>query len=433
MKKITFIFIFLFCLSLDAQVIPKSGETADKIIAVVGDEAILKSDIEGQLFYLAQMDKNINPNDKSLQLTVLNGLIDQLILVQKAIKDSVNVSDEEVNQRLEIYIQNEIRRFGSEKRMEQIYNMSLPRIRNEAREKIRQNILVQTLVAQKLADVKVTQREIEEFYNLYKDSLPVIPKSIELYHIVKKVTTELATKKDIYNFALKIRDSIIAGGDFADFAKRYSQDQATAKDGGDLGWFQRGKLIPEYEQAALKLTAGEISQPIETPFGFHLIQTLEKKSDGVRTRHILFKFEKTGNEEKQTIEFLEELRRKVKNGESFDSLAIIYSDDKETRNFGGYLGKIPVSELPQNIASAILNLNDGETTEPMIYKSEGNNKTYNIIYKKRTIPEHVPKLPDDIKEIENFATEYKKKKIYETWLKELRKEIYWEILDKSFN
>ena len=221
-----FVFVILlncnFLWSQSNPLAPASGESIDKIVAIVGEEVILKSDLDGQLFFMSQMDKSINIKDKDTRQRVLDGLIDQLLLVSKAIKDSVVVSDEEVNQRLDLHIQSEISRFGSEKRVEQVYGMSIPRMRNEIRDKIRHNLLVQSLVSSKFADVKVTQKETDEFFKKNQDSLPLLPPSIQLYHLVRKVDASSETKQTIYDLSLKVRDSILSGGDFADFAKRYS-------------------------------------------------------------------------------------------------------------------------------------------------------------------------------------------------------------------
>lgn len=408
---------------------PSSGESIDKIVAIVGEEVILKSDLDGQLFFMSQVDKSINMKDKETRNRVLDGLIDQLLLVSKAIKDSITVSDDEVNQRIELHIQSEARRFGSEKRVEQVYGMSIPRMKSEIRDKIRHNLLVQTLVSQRFADVKVTQKEIEDFYKQNKDSLPMLPPSIQLYHLVKKVDASNETKQNLYDLALKIRDSILAGGDFATFAKKYSGDPGTANDGGELGWFNKGKLFPEFENAAFKLIIGELSQPVETPFGFHLIQTIEKKPDAIKTRHILFKFGDSEEGSKKAVEFLETMRKSVTEGASFDSLAKRFSDDKDTRNFGGFLGNINSEELPENIKKILEGLKDGETSVPNIYKNEPNNKSYHILYKKKTLPSRYATMENDPKEIEMMATENKKRILYEDWLKELRKELYWEKID----
>jgi peptidyl-prolyl cis-trans isomerase SurA len=432
MKKIflPIMLLLLFCNIVNAQTSPEAGQSLEKIVAIVGEEIVLQSDVDGQMMYMKQMDKSIDINDPELRKRILDGLVDQLLMVNKAIKDSVVINDDEVNQRLDLHIQTEVRRFGSEKRVEQVYGMSIPRIKSEIKEKIRQNLLVQNLVAQKFSDIKVTQKEVTEFYNSKKDSLPELPPMVEIYHIVKNVEASKDNKKQIYEFALKIRDSILAGGDFASYAQKYSGDPGTAKVGGELGWFEKGKLFPEFEQAAFKLTTGELSLPVETPFGFHIIQTLEKKSDAVKTRHILFKFGETGDEASKAIAFLDSIRKKVNDGVPFDSLAHIYSDDKETKGFGGLLGKVSIEDIPENIRKTVEDLKVGSTTEPLAYKKEATSNAYHIIFKKQFIPAHKPNLTNDYKEIESMAGEYKKRQLYSDWLVELRKELYWEIKEK---
>jgi peptidyl-prolyl cis-trans isomerase SurA len=419
--------LLLFVIMTQAQTPPQAGQSLEKIVAIVGEEIILQSDVDGQMMYMKQMDKSIDVNDPEMRKRILDGLIDQLLMVNKAIKDSVIINDEEVNQRLELHIQTEVRRFGSEKRVEQVYGMSIPRIKNEIKEKIKQNLLVQNLVAQKFADIKVTQKEVNEFFSSKKDSIPELPPMVEIYHIVKNVETSKDNKKQIYEFALKVRDSILSGGDFSSFAKKYSGDYGTAKEGGELGWFEKGKLFPEFEQAAFKLTTGELSLPVETPFGFHIIQTLEKKPDAVKTRHILFKFGETGDETSKALAFLDSIRKKVAASEPFDSLAHVFSDDKETKGFGGLLGKVTLEDIPENIRKTVEDLKVGETTEPLAYKKDATTNSYHIIYKKKFIQSHKPNLTDDYKEIETMAGEFKKRQLYSDWLLELRKELYWEI------
>lgn len=407
---------------------PKSGESLDRIIAIVGEDVVMKSDIDGQIASLAQYDRKLDLNDKSLRKQILDGLIDQLLMVYKAKNDSIIVSDDEVNQRMELHLQTEVRRFGSERRVEQVYGMSIPRIKNEIKEKIRQSLLVQNLLAVKFSDIKVSQKEVQDFYRDKGDSIPEMPASYELYHIVKNVKSDDDTKKSAFEFAVKLRDSLLKGSDFAHFAKNYSGDPGTAQDGGELGWFERGKLFPEFEKAAFKLAVNEISLPIETPFGFHIIQTLDKRADAVKTRHILIKFAQSNEDKKRAIDFLNDLKNQVENGSDFEELAKLHSDDKDSRGFGGFLGKLPYEDLPDKLKTLVSTLPDGGVSEPMLYVSDPANESYHIIFKKKFHTVHKANLQDDYAEIETFAVEYKKRQLYADFLKKLRKEMHWEIV-----
>jgi peptidyl-prolyl cis-trans isomerase SurA len=420
--------MLIFCVaSLLAQVEPKEGASLDKIAAIVGDEIIMQSDVDGQLYYMAQFDPNIDFSDEATKRRILESMIDQLLMVNKAKLDSVLVSEEEVNQRMEIHLQSEVQRFGSEKRVEQVYGMSIPRIKNDIKEKIKQNLLVQTLVQQKFAEVKVSQKEIDEFYSTKQDSLPLLPPSVEMFHIVKKVNASSDQKKISYDLAKSIRDSILNGGNFAEFAKKYSSDPGTAESGGDLGWFDKGKLFPEFEKAAFGLSTGELSMPVETPYGFHIIQTLEKKADAINTRHILFKVGQSDSDVENVVKILNELKDRVSKGEAFEDLAKEFSDDKESKGFGGFIGKVPVNELPEPLKILIDSLGEGGISEPLPYKSDPTTPSYHIVFIKRLVAEHKANLKDDYKEIESMASDFKRRILYNDWLAQLRKELYWEI------
>ncbi|HYF02783.1 MAG TPA: peptidylprolyl isomerase [Patescibacteria group bacterium] len=406
---------------------PGQGQTADKIIAVVGREIVLQSDIDAQIALLQQQNPRLNPRDPAIRERVLDALINEKLIVTKAIEDSITVTEEEVTQRLDYTIQNLIQQFGSEKRVEEVYQHSIAWIRREFREEIRKQALSEKLRQQKFGDLKASQREVEEFYAMYRDSLPPTPAQVELFHIVKNVQATNSAKENALNLARRIRDSIMNGGDFADFARRNSADPGSATAGGDLGWFDKGKLMPEYEKAAYSLTQNEISQPVETPFGFHIIQLIDKRKDAVNTRHILLKVGQSGDDMQRAQDSLLDFKRRVENGESFEALAKQYSDDQQTRAFGGSLGKIEITRLPPDLKSKIEALPDGGMTDIMPYNGDPTKTAFHIMYKKGVIPEHKTTLESDFKRIEQVATVYKQNKMYEEWMASLRKSMYWEV------
>ncbi len=431
-KKNLIIFILALCivsnglqLSL-AQI--SSGHRLDKIIAVVGDEIIMESDLNSALLVLSYQNPQFNPNDPALRKQVLDNLINSKLIITKAIEDSIIVSDEEINQYLDYWVGEEVRRYGSEKRLEDIYGISITILKLEYKDEVQKRLLAQKLQQQKFSNITISPREVEAFFEMYKDSIPEIPDQIELYHIVKEVEVVISSKSDIFDLAKRVRDSIIAGGDFADFAKRHSADPGTRNDGGNLGWFDRGKLYPEFEKAAFNLQIGEISLPVETPFGYHIIQTLDKKKDAILTRHILFKIGHTTEDIERTKKFLSDLIERVKLGENFEDLARQYSDDKETKGFGGFLGKINVSDIT---TAEIKNLKEGEITQPILYRTGGAKTSYHIVHNKKFIPKHIPKLPEDYKQVEKIALHFKQERLFQEWIKSLREEIFWVIKESN--
>lgn len=426
--KLALLVFFLFITASFSQMTAQvnEGEVVDKIIAVVGNEIIMLSDLNGQIAKFAQQDRSIDPNDKQFRQRVLDAMINEKLVVTKAIEDSITVTEDEIKESWNRNLQYFVSMYGSEKRVEDVYGMSISRLFFEFKDDVRKQILVQKLQGQKFEGVKANPREVQDFFQSYKDSLPEIPAKVELCHIVKNVEANKSAKEEVLDLAKKVRDSILKGANFADFAAKYSQDFATASSGGELGWFEKDKLFPEYEKAAFALMEGQISMPVETPFGFHLIQTLSKRKDSVLTRHILFKIGQSALEQDSIKNFLLELKYKCEKGESFEELAKLHSDEKETQGFGGSLGKFPVNQIPANLKDIIDKLKDGEVSDPYPYSTEPK-LSFHIIFRKKTIAEHKPGLDSDYSDIEDFATNYKKQKLYQEWIDQLRKTMYWEV------
>ncbi|MBD1209430.1 MAG: peptidylprolyl isomerase [Ignavibacteria bacterium] len=411
----------------------KSGEPMDKIVAIVGNEIILQSEVVGHLMMSAMQERRTNarPDDPVLLRRSLDVLINEKLIVTKAIEDSLTASEDEITERMDYQIQAMMQQMGSERRIEEVYGMSMAKIRRDFRDEIRKQLLTERLSQQKFAAMKVSSKEVQDFFKQYKDSIPPVPPQFEIYHIVKNVEPSPEAKDKTLALAKKIRDSLVAGGDFATFARRYSNDPGSAASGGDLGFVERGKFIAEFEKTAYALQIGEISQPVETPFGFHVIQLLDKRETAVKTRHILLKLGQTDDDATRTKKFLDSLRMRVAKGESFEDLAKQYSDDTDTKAFGGLLGRMETTKLPADLREKIEKLKDGEITEALTYSAPGSTKSgFNIVFRKKYIPEHKITFDDDYKRLEQMTTMQKRAKVYDDWMKELRKSIYWEVKGK---
>lgn len=409
------------------------GQSVDKIVAVAGNEVVLLSDLQTQMALLAQQDPTLAQtlSDSAMGRRILDALINEKLILAKAIEDSVVVTDEEITERLEFQIRALAQQLGSEKRIEEVYGMSLARIRRDFRDEIRKQMLTERKRQQKFFEVKPSQREVEEFFAEYRDSIPPIPAQYELYHIVKYVEASSSAKDDARLQAKRIRDSILAGGSFADFARRYSADAGSAASGGELGFVEKGKLVPEYEKIAYALQPNEISDPVETPFGFHIIQLIEKRATAVNTRHILCKVGQSNDDVELVKAKLNLLKQEVKAGKSFEQLAKEHSDDDESKAFGGSLGEVDATRLGE-LRGIVDNLADGGVSEPVPYAGSPTKVGFRIVYRKSLIPEHVATLSGDFKRVEQYATLYKRNKMYETWVQELRKTMYWEIKDGRY-
>jgi len=244
-----------------------------------------------------------------LRERVLDGLINDKLVLAQAIEDSVVVSDDEVTERLEQQITRLTYQAGGQDQIEKVYGMSISRMKRDFqfREMIRKQILVQKIQQQRQSQTTVSRREVEEFFNTYKDSIPQVPMEYELSHIYIEPKPDSLVLAALNLKAFAIAESIKAGGDFASFAKRYSSD-GTASQGGDLGFARRGSFVKEFEEVAFTLKVGEISKPVRSQFGIHIIQLVERRGDAVRTRHILFPIQMSETNDDSTKALLSRIR-----------------------------------------------------------------------------------------------------------------------------
>ncbi len=404
-------------------------DAMERIVAVVGDEIILKSDIDGQIELYSQRNPGAKKNDPALREFILTQLINERLVLLAALEDTnVVITDEEISQRMEQQIAMMVQQFGSEQRIEQLYGMSMSRIRREFRDEIRKQLLAQRKRDLMFSDVKATRNDVERFYAEFKDSLPMIPERVDLYHIVRNIKTGDKQREQALALASAIRDSLLNNGaDFAAMARKHSADPGSAANGGDLGSVEKGKFVPAFEAAAFGLEPGQISEPVESPFGWHIIQLISKTTSSIHCRHILIKVGQSEDDRAEAREFLSELRNRVLAGESFEELAKMYSDERETQGFGGAMGEIDVQRLPPDMKKVVTDLHDGGVSEPLPYTADPTKPSYHILYRKRLIRAHSPSLEFDYKTIEQMAQYAKRQRLEQSWIEELRKTKYWEI------
>ena len=409
-----------FCL-LAGQTVSTSQTLVDRIVAVVDKEIITESELQDRVNFYA-IQNRIDPKKPELRQQVLDALVTEKLILAQAILDSVQVTDDEVSRTLDQQIQNLVRQLGSEQRVEQTYGKPISRIRREFREEMRKQLLVQRVRQTREANITVTRREVEDFYTTYKDSLPQVPEEFELSQIfiVPKADSlvELQTRKTME----AIRDSILAGGDFAEFAKRYSVD-ATAASGGDLGWAKRGDYVHEFEEAVFSMKEGEVSPVIKTQFGFHIVQLLARRGESVHARHILMRIEKGPRSDSAAVDTLRSLRERALHGESFAELAKTYSEDEDTKALGGDLGSVTAEQLTPNFAATLKDLKSGEISMPSRI-TIGSSYGFQIVLVRKRTPAHPISLDDDYKRLEQLALYIKKNKENTEWIEELKKSIY---------
>jgi peptidyl-prolyl cis-trans isomerase SurA len=411
--------ILLIPLTLSAQTL------IDRIVAVVDKEIITESELNERVSFLA-IQNRIDPNQKGLRTQVLDGLISEKLVLAQALIDSIEVTDDEITRALDQQIANFVRQVGSEQRVEQMYGKSISRIKREYRTEIKNQLLVQKVRQQREASISVTRREVEDFFISFRDSLPQVPEEFELSHIYIVPKPDTAVEAKTRQLMQSVLDSIHAGGDFADFAKRYSTDPGSAASGGDLGWEKRGVFVRAFEETVFGLKEGDISGIVKTQFGFHIIQLIGRRGESVHARHILMKIDKGPASDSAAVDTLRALRERVLKGESCAELANKYSEDEDTKSVGGDLGTLTVDQLQPDFAGQIKDMKAGEISEPQ-RTVVGASYGFHIIWmRKRTLP-HAINIQDDYKRIEQLALYMKRNKLNAEWLDELKKTIYVDI------
>lgn len=420
MKKIIVLSI-LFSISVFSQ------EVLDKVIAVVDNEFILKSELEFQTNMVASQRK-IDPKTPGLQQQVLNAIIEEKLIYTQANFDSIMVSDEEVYSRIEYQLKVFQQQYGSVEKIEQIYGMSIEKIKRELRDEVQKSLMIQKLQEKNFSSIEASRREVETFFSTYKDSIGLIPEKVKISHIYKNPKASGINKEKYRQFAKAILDSIKSGSDFSEMAKKYSEDPGSAIQGGDLGFVKRGVFYPEFEAAAFSMETNQLSDIVESPVGYHIIQLLERRGESIRTRHILIKIKLDKEADLNTISFLTDVRDSImrKLG-TLSDYAKKYSEDNDTAPFGGDLGTFFINQLDKQLLDAISKLKEGEIGFPRRIEYSEGNYGYHIVYLEKRIPQHLANLDLDYPEIKKLAEDYKKQKKYSEWIANLKEKIYWDI------
>lgn len=400
-------------------------DIADRIVAIVDDEIILESELVSQAQMYAMQERIDRRHMPQLKEQLLESMINKRLLLAKARRDSIVVSDNEVQQELENQLREFEQAYGSLNQVADQMGMSVPRLRREMRDDIRKELLVQRLQGKKFQSMNISRREVRNFYEQHRNELPPVPEQVEVAHIFLIPEEDENVRGDAFARAEQLRDSILAGADFEALAEEYSRDTGTADRGGDLGWVRRGLFVPEFEEAVFAMQPGEVSDVIETQFGLHIIKLEERRGDSVRPRHILLRIERSEESDRPTLDQLRELRHRVIEGEaSFEELAKEYSQDVDTAPFGGTLGKVPVEQLSTDIRNVVAELREGEISEPSRINLD-DDYGYSIIKLKERIPESAIDFDRDYQHLERFALQHKMEREFEKMIEELREEIYW--------
>lgn len=433
MKKYTCFIVFLtLCisgLSLKAQVV-------DKVVAVVGNNVILKSEIEKQYAqYLAQG----NTPDDEVRCYFLQQLLTQKLLAQQAKIDSIVVTEDEVDDNIDNRLRYMVNQAGGQERLEQFLNRSLLQYKEEMREDVREQLVANRMQGKITEDIDITPAEIKRYFdNIPADSLPNYNTEVEIGNIVFQPKLTEEEKKPFKAKAEDIRQQILDGKDFATMARLWSDDPGSASDGGEYPFSDRSTFVKEFTAVAFKAKPGEISKVFETEYGYHFLEVLERRGEQIRLRHILVAFKPTTASLERAEELADSVYTEIHKGElNFSAAAALYSDDKETKYNGGMMLNsenvntrttfIPVDQLDADVFSAIDTLDVGEVSAPNRYTGPDGKPAFRLMYlKSRTAP-HQANLEQDYAKLKEAARADKVNRVLSEWFEKRRENMYIQI------
>lgn len=436
MLKHRFSLVFLFA----ALISFAQKETIDKVVGIVGKYPILLSDVQNAMLLQEKNEERIN------KCSALEQVLFQKLLIAQADRDSVTVSDAEIENELNKRMNYYINQFGSEEKLEQFYGKRTNVIKDEFRADVQEQLLAQKMQGKINSDSKLSPAEVKLFYNsIPADSLPLINAEHEMQQIVKKPSYSEEAKKFAKDQCETYRQRVIAGESMTTLARLYSEDPGSAKEGGLIINVFRGQMTPEFEAVAYRLKSGEISTVFETPFGYHFMQLVARKGDLLDVRHILIIPRMNNNDYYKSKIKLDSIATAIKEGTiTFEEAVRKFSDDKETsQNNGLMINPMTastkwtvedISQIDQKLVLTINELNIGEVSKTMEYMSYPDNKpAFRIIKLKNRIDPHKANLKDDYQKLSQMATMDKNRKAIKEWIKKRSKTTYIKLEDDYKN
>lgn len=420
----------LMCVQMVAQ-----DNVIDEVVWVVGDEAILKSDVEEARMYFMMSGTNIEGDPYCVVPEQL--AIQKLFLHQAAI-DSIDVTEQEVINELEREINMRVNQFGSREKMEEYYGKTSTQIREQLRETVRDRMVMERMQESIFGDVKLTPSEVRRgFGKMKNEEIPFVPTQVEVQIITQQPEIPIEeierVKAELRSYAERVNNG---EAQFSTLAVFYSQDPESARRGGELDFFGRGEMVPEFSNVAFNLTdPNKVSKIVETEFGFHIIQLIEKRGDRMRARHILRKPEVSAESMQASLEKLDSIAKTIRSGEMEFNDAVQFSADKNTRkNFGLMSNDMTLSsrfelqDLPQEVAKVVYEMNVGDISEPFVMIDKKTGKEVCAIVKLKTrIEGHKANPSDDYQVIKDVMIAKMKQQKLDEWIKKKQETTYVRI------
>lgn len=437
MKLKRFFSIIAFVTICNTGVYAQQAQVIDKIVAVVGKNIILQSDIEEQ-YLQYRIQGGMKGSASSIRCEILEDMLFRKLMLNQAELDSIEVTDAQLDSELDRYIRYYISQLGSQEKLESYYNKPLNEIKEELRESLKEKQLMEEVQRNIVNGVTATPSDVREFYrNIPKDSIPMVSAQYEIAQLVKKPPITLDEKLAVKDELYELRARILKGERFSTIARIYSEDPGTAKKGGETGFQGRGEFVSEFEAAAFALKEGEISEVIETEYGFHIIQLIERRGDYINVRHILRTMKVSPEALQTAYDELDSIANLIRNDSiTFDEAVRKFSDEDDKVN-GGYLVNemtgstlFAAEDLDQQVSVVVNKLQVGQVSDPVPMKTKNGKDAYRLLIIKKKTTAHKANLNDDYALIQQWTLQKKRQDAINKWIDDKSSKAYVKISEE---
>ncbi len=429
LKKAGFVYILLATLTFVSTGLFAQEEeeqiVLDEIVAVVGKHIVLKSNVETQ-YLQYRMQNGITGAESNIKCNLFENLLFEKLLLFAGDVDSVDISDSQVEQSLNMRMQYYVNQFGSEEKMAEYYRKPLEEIKEELKEIVKEQLISQEVNSTITSGITITPSEVKEFFkSIPKDSIPTIDPIVEYDQIVRIPPISKEHKQEIYNRLNGLRERIVKGENFSTLAILYSEDPGSAKKGGELGLTKRGSWYPEFEAAAFSLKPGEVSEIIETEAGYHVLQFIDRRGEYVNVRHILLMVKPSPSDLADAASFIDSVANLIKmDSVNFVTAVVRFSDDPSRINLGAVVNPntlsstFQMSELEPEVAFVIEKMEVDDVSAPISHKTEDGKDAFKIIRLKSKSKAHVADMKTDYDIIQKWALQDKNDGVITDWIKD---------------
>ena len=423
------------------QTVKAQDNVIDEVVWIIGDEAILKSEVEEARMNAIYEGRRF---DRDPYCVIPEEIAVQKLYLHQAVLDSIEVSESEIIQRVDMMTNSYIQNIGSKEKMEEYFNKTSTQIRETLRENAREGLTVQKMQQKLIGEIKITPAEVRRYFkDLPQDSIPYIPTQVEVQIITQQPKVPVSEIEEVKRRLREYTDRVMKGEtSFSTLARLYSEDRASAIQGGEIGFNGRGQLDPAYANVAFNLQdPNKVSKIVQSEYGYHIIQLIEKRSDRINTRHILLRPHVPEDALIAANACLDSIADNIRNNKyTFEAAASLLSADKDTKNNHGLMpnnnpqsslmgtSRFEMQDLPSEIAKVVDKLKVGEISDAFTMISESSGNEICLIVKlKSRIPGHKATISEDYQNLKDIVIQKRQAEVLDKWIREKQKHTYVRI------